>query len=1854
MSDDYSAFTPVDDYSAFTPVTVAKAAAPQAKPAKPRSNFERFTGNFGDAIERSGIGQLSRSIQRGDDGLGYVDVQPGGLLDRGLDAVFGNDRPILPGKDRGVHPVDAREKERRKQFETRSQADPFYKAPGGVVGKAVAGASTLAGQFGGAALSPENWVSPGRTLGQKVVGNAAVGGGADVLLQGGDIGAGAQDEYNPYQTIGATLISGALPVAGAGASAVVRSKPVQAVLPDRLKMKPTEPAAPAFRSQVGQQSNVNTPELIAKQKDVFSRGTSDDINAFYDEVGGQRPSQETIDNWLQRREGITGAIAAPKPEVIARQAHRDSIKAHIDNETKQWKNKPTVNIIDSLDEMDPETRLTADRDGITPENTVGFLGPDGKVHIFANQVKTPEAANAVLFHEALGHFGLAQRFGTKLDSTLQTLVARNVGQFGKKVDKWLADNPGAYGGNKLRAAEEVLAEMSQSGPLPKSIGDAVVAVIRDFARNRGIQLKYSDAEVKHILAMAHDAVINGKGRDVIGNRFGGLNNAKADYQATDFGQQAEARQMYAGVEANNWPPGSEWFVGPDGGRRFEISDHEAQWDEWHSYSKPEGVDLDEVLIHPTLFKAYPELRNTKVIRDVSEVGDANSIQGFFNPNTGTLHISPKAMDPRSTALHEIQHWIQYKENFAFGGSRDTVRLDNKNALKKLEKFYTRKLAEMSEEPAIGWTNAGPSNQLKEKLKSVKDLQEGAESLTEIYKIIDDLQAKYNLAKSQTAKLREQFTNFKLGVTGDYQAFTNLNQKYLDSVTVRTNIAKKLRKVSDSVTGISSKHGDLTFDLYNLLTGEVEARDVQARMHFTPEERKAEAPFSSQGINQDEMIHTRFNSLEAPHSLGREQVDPNLLGEVDQLKADPRFWSDPEYRKNVIELARSKTPAAIGPEESSIPAVTGITEAEYRNRQMTPKQFDADGELPFTSRDVIRARRLRGELGRSDQFGQALKGEERTAAEDRLARIYGDAIEEMDNVSKAWKEQRAPLVPTHINVYDNRTGEVVGTFEGRDEAFEFIDAQGPDGQFLGINRVGTKNRYMTPEQLQRQIDEGATDIERLERTYEGVYKDYEPTYRSDAEVRRAAINAGMQPGQVKKLKDMEDLSARIFRGQEAAKILDDRLAALAAKEGTPEWSAKDADNSRKIIADHYAILQRLWDDKSELGRALRISKLGYTHAEMRAYKELLADEGGTLSPLSDDETLNRFLRSYKALAAGGGNPNGVNALIMGLKKPNWEEYLLSARVNMMLSGMSTHVTAVTDMIDGIGLDLMDSTAGLIPSLGREGLRALGLPVKPGIHPAEVGARYWGVLRAAMEASTWVNALKTLKEGSSRHTTGGRQFAKIPILGKVGDLIAAEDQFFRAFATNMHLYGLGVRKAVEEARAAGKKPSMDDLISQGASYARNPDAAMLKQAERASEENLLLAPNRFVTGLEAMRQRLNTDTGGNTKASDAAQRALSFLVNFQFPFVRTAANSLYQRIWRRTPLTVFDPHTLADLREGGVKADIAMGRVMLGAASVFIAWSAAEQGIVSGDGPDNPHKRALKMAGGWRPKSVKVEGEGGEPDRYNINQNLGNRLNPFDLNNQTATLVASMREAFEKGANEGQVATGMRMAVYSAIKNLAENAWLGDIAKDIETFSKPGEYGTERRDQWIADQITSFVPNLSGQIARTRDQGQPMTTVRGDFGETLANTFKAKIPGLREELPDRMTPLGKPVQSGATLAGQSTILPQGNRVTGGAFIEATDDLAEQEILRLDDMFEETLVTSVRRNFKMDGKPVKLTNEQFSEYQELAGREIVETLRDQMGTEEWAGMDDESRAGWIKKMQLDAKKRVREYLYSGGEND
>lgn len=194
-----------------------------------RSMGERFVENLDDAFQRSGAGYLNRQLDPNANEFDLADIwhQPeildGKPLDWVLDRVLGEDRGYLRSvndETRSDAPQIAKERERRAEYASRAAADPVRNA-----GDAIA---AIGGQVAGAAVSPENWVAPGRTLAGKVAGNAAVAGATDGLLQAAEIGGGVRDQYDPVQTAGAAAIGGALPAVHAIVQRAVVARRAQA------------------------------------------------------------------------------------------------------------------------------------------------------------------------------------------------------------------------------------------------------------------------------------------------------------------------------------------------------------------------------------------------------------------------------------------------------------------------------------------------------------------------------------------------------------------------------------------------------------------------------------------------------------------------------------------------------------------------------------------------------------------------------------------------------------------------------------------------------------------------------------------------------------------------------------------------------------------------------------------------------------------------------------------------------------------------------------------------------------------------------------------------------------------------------------------------------------------------------------------------------------------------------------------------------------------------------------------------------------------------------------------------------------------------------------------------------------------------------------------------------------------------------------------------------------------------------------------------------------------------------------------------------------------------------------------
>jgi len=178
-------------------------------------------------------------------------------------------------------------------------------------------------------------------------------------------------------------------------------------------------------------------------------------------------------------------------------------------------------------------------EGGIDDDALGVYTADGEVVLNTEAIIsyakrrniTPEQmTEGVLFHEALGHHGLTQTFGDQLDEVLDVLYTEGKAEFRDKVDQWIARNPDAYPSpnnaeaidpvwQRIRATEEVLANMAEDGLIDRSLLDRLIDFIKRTARQVGLDKlaqrldedigKYSTREIRGILAVSQRNVTSG-------------------------------------------------------------------------------------------------------------------------------------------------------------------------------------------------------------------------------------------------------------------------------------------------------------------------------------------------------------------------------------------------------------------------------------------------------------------------------------------------------------------------------------------------------------------------------------------------------------------------------------------------------------------------------------------------------------------------------------------------------------------------------------------------------------------------------------------------------------------------------------------------------------------------------------------------------------------------------------------------------------------------------------------------------------------------------------------------------------------------------------------------------------------------------------------------------------------------------------------------------------------------------------------------------------------------------------------------------------------------------------------------
>lgn len=268
--------------------------------------------------------------------------------------------------------------------------------------------------------------------------------------------------------------------------------------------------------------------------------------------------------------------------------------------------------------------------------------------------------------------------------------------------------------------------------------------------------------------------------------------------------------------------------------------------------------LPEVMNHPELFKAYPELKDVTVsIKEQNSPakGDANYEDKHINlyrakEDTGSFEDWEK--EAGSVLLHEVQHIIQGIEGFAKGADLDT---------------FTPGI----EAPELTKALSGFRTYSKEKLKNFSAAKE--------YQQYKDL----GLSDDEIKELRPNI--YGLGTIEEIIE-RDIKDHGVDWVYDEIQSAAEVVD-NEGIIKVNGKKYVNNFDAYRSAAGEVESRNVQTRQHFTQEQRINTLLAATEDVSRDEQIVQQagknntslFIPDEKEYRSYQKQLDDYLVGNL---------------------------------------------------------------------------------------------------------------------------------------------------------------------------------------------------------------------------------------------------------------------------------------------------------------------------------------------------------------------------------------------------------------------------------------------------------------------------------------------------------------------------------------------------------------------------------------------------------------------------------------------------------------------------------------------------------------------------------------------------------------------------------------------------------------------------------------------------------------------------------------------------------------------------------------------------------------------------------------------------------------
>ena len=594
-----------------------------------------------------------------------------------------------------------------------------------------------------------------------------------------------------------------------------------------------------------------------------------------------------------------------------------------------------------------------------------------------------------------------------------------------------------------------------------------------------------------------------------------------------------------------------------------------------------------------------------------------------------------------------------------------------------------------------------------------------------------------------------------------------------------------------------------------------------------------------------------------------------------------------------------------------------------------------------------------------------------------------------------------------------------------------------------------------------------------------------------------------------------VAARELWASSAEKLLDAAKAAAA-----PNAGAVDQFNFRKMMAVHYAVQAEVIGARTETARALQSWRIpaGGGAEKAQAIQTIIDGMGGP-------QVTQAMAQRLALLAQVGASDEAIAQFARKGALATTMDAVHEAYTASLLWLPPTHLA-----------NIMGNTAAMIGNFVERATAekigyAMGRLPGDGVAPGEAAAMYVALTTGIKDAlragskrltggvSTFGELTGKVDLPTGRYSGGAQQAVSSRAFnlnesGQIGRFVdftgsairlpfsalGAEDEVFKSIGYRMAVAAHAWRTAYGEGLTGGELGKRAARI-----FADPPEAIRLAAVDEALYRTFSDKPGEIA---EAVLKARNWDHPLNPM----------FLIA---TFVKTPAR-LFNYSVERSPLALFQAHTMEALKEGGTRADLALAQIATGTAIMLAATDLAMSGRISGPMPKDPAERAAWERLGKTAFSVQLDGKWWP-------------VNRFDPVAMPITWAATFANAIGRGEIDpddvdewqeiaGQIVWGISQSVVSknymsGVSNFFDMmegepatvaAWINKTSGSmaVPSFIAGAERAVDPAIREVNDPLDAImarIPGLSERLTPSRDLwGQirmPDTGVEGPLGRAV---------------------------------------------------------------------------------------------------------------------------------------------------------